>query len=364
MEIELALVEAVGSAEFHVRSGDFETQLGEIDGATGHAKFSGKSGDHVFDVGIFGVPLTLAAEGINLFLHAWAGEMGVGHAELSVNGHALNDVAVPFSDNELGGDLGVAVHNGLVVLDRQIQQVLDARGAGNHVEQDRSALFGRHVSHFSVDHERRMSKVRDNRFQDDVAICTINDRRVVGVQRNLMAADVQAEVGSIRGALDVQKIERAAKFARRRKRTFKPLDRAHVCVLKGKFGVNRRVAWLVGLPRAKFADTVDCTARNGIGQLSVKRRGIVEAEIVNQKLLDGEIARRLLGIIAQNRNQPVGRVDFLDQNRIFLGQINIGTANSGTCPATLRRNVNLQAIQLNIFYGVLLSQYVGKARGE
>ena len=137
--------------------------------------------------------------------------MGVGNAELPIDGHALEDVALPFSDVELGGDLGVAFHDGLVVLDSEIQQILDARRVGNDVEQYRPPLFGRQVSHFPVDDQGGMEKVSDDGLQDDIAIGAVNDGGVVGVKGEGMASDVQAEIRNIGDALDVQKIKRAPK---------------------------------------------------------------------------------------------------------------------------------------------------------
>ena len=62
MKIDLALGKTVRSAEFDVRASDFKTEIGKIDGAAGHAKFSGESGNHIFNIGILGTPLAFAAE--------------------------------------------------------------------------------------------------------------------------------------------------------------------------------------------------------------------------------------------------------------------------------------------------------------
>ncbi len=129
VEVDLAFVEFVGAGEFDVGAGDAESELGEIDGALGHAEISGEAGDDIFDVGVFGFALTAAAEGIDLLLHAGAGEVSGGDAELAVDGHALEDVALAFPNVEFGSDGGVAVHDRLVVFHGEVEQVFDA-GAG------------------------------------------------------------------------------------------------------------------------------------------------------------------------------------------------------------------------------------------
>ena len=213
VKIDLASVERVGAAQRHAGTGDFEAEAGKIDRAVGHAEISGEAGYDIFDVGVFGAALAAAAERIDFFLHAWAGEVGVGHAELAVDGHALHDVAFPFPDFELGGDGGAAIHDGFVVFHGEIQQIFDARGGGDHIQGNGATFFGSQIGNFPIYDQRGAQEVGDDGLEDDVAVSAVDDRGVVGMEIYRVAADPQHKVGRFGGAGDVEKVERAAEFA-------------------------------------------------------------------------------------------------------------------------------------------------------
>ena len=146
--------------------------------------------------------------------------------------------------------------------------------------------------------------------------------------------------------------------------TFQPLDGAHVSVVEGKFRVDGSVAGFVRNPGPKCAGAIDFPFGDWIGQLGVEGGGVIEAEIFDQNALDRKIARRLLGIVAENRDQAVGRANFFNKNGIFFGEVDVGALNSGASAAVFGRDVNLQAVELHIFNGVALAQDVRHAGRE
>jgi hypothetical protein len=121
---------------------------------------------------------------------------------------------------------------------------------------------------------------------------------------------------------------------------------------------------LICLPGPKLTGAVNFTLRNRVGQLGVKRCGIVETEIFHHQLLYRKIAGRFFGVVAENGNQAVACVNFLDEDGIFFGEIDVSAADPGARSAAFGRDVNLQTFQLHVFNGVALAQNIGETRGK
>ncbi len=204
----------------------------------------------------------------------------------------------------------------------------------------------------------------DDRFQDDVAIGAVDDGGVIGVEIDRMSADPQGEIGSVGGAFDIEQIERAAEFSGGLQRAFETFDGAHVGVVEGEFGVDGGVARLVGIPGAKGADAIDFAEWDGIGDLGVEAGGLVEAEILNDDALEREIARRLLGIVAQDGDEAVLDLNFVDEDWIFIGEIDVGAGDARAGAAAFGRDVDLQAVEDDFVDGVAAAEQIGKAGGE
>src|SRR6266849_2425132 len=133
-----------------------------------------------------------------------------------------------------------------------------------------------------------------------------------------MARRAQSKIRRVRFAFDFEIVERTLELSFRRKNSREGLQRAKVRVLELKFRLHGRHSRFVRAPGPKLARAVDFSMGRGIREQRMKRRGLIEPEIVQIQMMNKKQVRRLAWVFRQRLQERIVGKYFLDDDGIFF----------------------------------------------
>ena len=117
----------------------------------------------------------------------------------------------------------------------------------------------------------------------------------IGVQRDGAAADGEAKIWGVGGAVDDDLIESAVVFSGRGKRSADALDGGQVRILECVGSAHWRIARALRLPRAKRAAGNDVAHGFGVGEVGIEMHGRARADVGHFQAgnveFEGQLAR-------------------------------------------------------------------------
>src|SRR3984885_3736598 len=103
-----------------------------------------------------------------------------------------------------------------------------------------------------------------------------------------MVCCIQAEVGRVRVAVDVDAVELAAELSGGRENAADAVDGAEVGVVEGVVAGDGGVAGTLVVPWSKGAGGVNVASGNGIGEGCIIGRGAVGSDVVQDDVFEYE----------------------------------------------------------------------------
>src|SRR5215469_11933167 len=214
VKVEFARVHAVGTSQLNVGAGDAEAEVGKGDDSVIELKAAFEFGGVGAEAEIFGMALGAAAERVHFAFGGGIGETHLFDAELAIELEAIDHVAIFFGNEDFGFETRDAGQEGIVRFDGETKEIFDAGTLRYGVEVDGAAFHEFvFVDDGAAGDDCGLQEMRGDVLEDGVAVRTVHDGGVIGVERDGIIARAKGEIGSVRVALDGKIVERAAEFS-------------------------------------------------------------------------------------------------------------------------------------------------------
>ncbi len=177
------------------------------------------------------------------------------------------------------------------------------------------------VEHGAFRDQVRAQERRVDVFEPRVAVGAVDQRLILRAQRELVAADVDHEVGRIGFAVRVDLLQRAIECALRRQRAGDPLEHAEVGLLEVELSVERRIARLIAVPRSESAGDGDLSGRHAVGQRRLERPRLQRAHVVHGQVMDRPDLRLLVLLFGDDDQPRVVGVDAVQDHAAALERV-------------------------------------------
>ena len=122
----------------------------------------------------------------------------------------LDDARVAGGQQELRLQVDAAGQDRLALFTASLQQILDAPLVDRDVERDVASLDVLRADDGALRPEQRLADLRVDALELGVAVGAVDDRRELRHQVDRRAGEVDAEVGDVGRAVDLDALERAA----------------------------------------------------------------------------------------------------------------------------------------------------------
>ena len=243
--------------------------------------------------------------------------MGVAEIEGTLEAEPVDDGGGAGGEIHFGVNLDLAVHEGLVGFDGELQHVLNMAGIDGEVEADVAALDASDVDDLALGNDVRVEEPRIDGLEVGVAVGAVNDGVEAGVEGHGTLGDVEAEVRGGGGAVDDDFVELALVAAVGGEDAADAFDGAEVGVAEGVAAVDGGGARVVRVEGAEVAGGIDVAGGARIDEDGVEAHGLAGGDGAELDLADEEVEGELAGLAVFDDEVGAVDVDFVDEDFDF-----------------------------------------------